>query len=167
MMDATQKAVGAGDASTAHTTSLVHRAYSAVVRQTASLDGIALLSARLLLARTFLLSGLTKWDGMTLRDDTFYLFSDEYFGRYGLPQSITDAMAVAASVGEIVLPALLIVGLFTRLAAAGILAMALVIQIFVYPDAWWTVHAWWTVVAILLMANGPGRISLDRLMRLD
>jgi putative oxidoreductase len=167
MMDATHKAMGAGDASTAHSPSLLHRAYSTVVQQAASLDGIALLAARLLLARTFLLSGLTKWDGMTVHDDTFYLFSDEYFGRYGLPQGVTDAMAVAASVGEIVLPVLLIVGLFTRLAAAGILTMTLIIQIFVYPDAWWTAHAWWAAVAVLLMANGPGRVSLDRLMRLD
>jgi putative oxidoreductase len=143
------------------------RAYAAFVRQAGTLDAIALLACRLLLARTFLLSGLTKWDGFTIRDDTFYLFSDEYFGSYGLPQGVTDAMAIAASFAEIILPLLLILGLFTRVAATGVLAMTLVIQIFVYPDAWWTVHAWWATVALLLMALGPGRVSLDRLLRID
>jgi putative oxidoreductase len=154
-------------AARSHGTGSLQKIYSVIVRQAGAIDAVALLAGRLLLARTFLLSGLTKWNGFTIRDDTFYLFSDEYFGSYGLPQGFTDAMAIAASFGEIILPLLLILGLFTRMAATGILLMTLVIQIFVYPDAWWTVHAWWATVALLLMARGPGRVSLDRLLRID
>ncbi len=133
----------------------------------AKCESLALLGARLLIARVFLLSGLTKWDGLTIREDTFYLFADGYFARYALPPAVVNIFAVAASVAEIALPALLIVGLFTRAAALGLVAMTLVIQIFVYPDAWWTVHVWWTAVLILIVARGPGALSADRRLKLD
>lgn len=131
------------------------------------LESVALLGARLLIARVFLLSGLTKWDGLTIREDTFYLFADEYFANYALPAPVVSVFAVAASIAEIALPVLLILGFFTRAAALGLLVMTLVIQVFVYPDAWWTVHVWWVAVLSLLVISGPGRVSLDRLAKLD
>lgn len=141
--------------------------YREFARSAAFLQDLTLLAARLLLARTFLLSGLTKWDGLSIRDDTFYLFADEYFGKYHLPELLTNAFAIASSVGEIALPLLLAFGLVSRAAALGLFAMTLVIQIFVYPDAWWTVHVWWAGLAVLLAAFGPGAISLDRKLHLD
>lgn len=42
--------------------------------------------------------------------------------------------------------------------------MTIVIQIFVYPDAWWTVHAYWMAILTVLIAPGPGAISLDHLL---
>lgn len=147
--------------------SLMPRLYRDLTRRAASLQDVALLAARLVLARTFLLSGLTKWDGFSIRDDTFYLFSDEYFGRYTLPQVLTNIFAIASSIGEIVLPLLLILGLTSRVAAFGLLTMTLVIQTFVYPDAWWSVHIWWTILALLIVTSGPGAISLDRRLKLD
>ena len=133
----------------------------------AKLESLALLGARLLIARVFLLSGLTKWDGLTIREDTFYLFADEYFARYALPPAVVNGFAVAASVAEVALPVLLIVGVFTRAAALGLLVMTLVIQIFVYPDAWWTVHVWWVTVLGLIVVRGPGALSADRRLKLD
>ena len=65
---------------------------------------------------------------------------------------------------ELVLPPLLLLGFLTRLSALGLLAMTIVIQLFVYPDAWWTAHAYWTALLIVLIARGPGAISLDRLI---
>lgn len=127
----------------------------------------ALLAARLLLARAFLLSGLTKWNGLSIKDTTFDLFRTEFFGRYNLPNGLVDTFAVASSVGEIILPILLIVGLGSRLAALGVLAMTAVIQLFVYPDAWWTVHAWWMVAALAVVTFGPGAWSVDRLLKID
>jgi putative oxidoreductase len=127
----------------------------------------ALLAARLLIARAFLLSGLTKWDGPTIKDTTFDLFRTEFFGAYSLPGPLVDALAVGAAVGEIVLPVLLIVGLFTRFAAIGLGAMTAVIQLLVYPDAWWTVHAWWAAVLLAILAFGPGAWSLDRVLGLE
>ena len=68
-----------------------------------------------------------------------------------------------ATAAEHVLPILLILGLFTRLGAVGILAMTLVIQIFVYPSAY-ALHASWAAMALLLMKQGAGRVSLDNLL---
>ncbi len=141
--------------------------YAQAARAAGKLDWLALLGARLLVARVFLLSGMTKWNGLTIRDDTFYLFADEYFARYALPTPLINTFAAAAAVAEIALPMLLIFGLFTRAAALGLLVMTLVIQIFVYPDAWWNVHAWWTVVLLLILVKGPGAASLDRRLKLD
>lgn len=145
----------------------VRAIYAQAAGAAGKLDWLALLGARLLVARVFLLSGLTKWNGLTIRDDTFYLFADEYFARYALPTPLINTFAVAAAVAEIALPMLLIFGLFTRAAALGLLVMTLVIQIFVYPDAWWNVHAWWTVVLLLILVKGPGAASLDRRLKLD
>lgn len=141
--------------------------YQKAATLAATLNWAALLGARLLVARVFLLSGLTKWDGLTIREDTFYLFADEYFARYALPTPLINVFAVMASLAEIALPALLILGLFTRGAALGLLVMTLTIQIFVYPDAWWNVHAWWAALLLLIVVNGPGAASLDRRLKLD
>ena len=59
------------------------------------------------------------------------------------------------------LPALLLLGIFTRFAALGLLGMTLVIQTFVYPDAWST-HLSWAALLLLLVARGGGAWSLDR-----
>jgi putative oxidoreductase len=131
------------------------------------LQWLALLAARLLVTRVFLMSGLTKWDGLTIREDTYYLFADEYFSKYALPAPVIASFATAASIAEIALPLLLAIGLATRAAALGLLAMTLVIQLFVYPDAWWTVHVWWSTLLVLVIAFGPGQASLDRSLKLD
>lgn len=128
---------------------------------------LALLAARLLVARVFFLSGLTKWDGFAIRDDTFYLFADEYFSKYALPAPVTNAFAVASSIGEVALPILLAFGLLSRVAALGLMAMTLVIQVFVYPDAWWNVHAWWLALLALIVVSGPGAVSVDRRIGLE
>jgi putative oxidoreductase len=41
--------------------------------------------------------------------------------------------------------------------------MTLIIEVFVYPDAWST-HLSWAAILLLLMARGPGAISIDGLM---
>ncbi len=128
---------------------------------------LALLGARLLVARVFFLSGLTKWNGLTIRDDAFYLFADEYFAKYALPQGVTNALTVMAAIGEIALPVLLALGLLSRFAAAGLLVMTVIIQVFVYPQEWWTVHAWWMAVLAVLVTVGPGAWSADRLLKLE
>ena len=58
---------------------------------------------------------------------------------------------------------LLVIGLATRFAALGLLGMTLVIQIFVYPDAWPT-HGTWAACLLTLMTRGPGLFSLDHLL---
>ncbi len=132
---------------------------------------------RIVAAHPFFVSGQTKIEGPTvggeifgldlsfqiptsIRDATFALFADEY----KLPLISPTLAAYAATAVEFILPLLLVIGLLTRLSAFGLLMMTMVIQIFVFPDAWWTVHAYWTAILIVLIARGPGAISLDHLL---
>ena len=57
-------------------------------------------------------------------------------------------------------PLLLVLGLFTRLGAIGLLAMTLTIQIFVYPEVWST-HLSWAAILLSLIARGGGAWSFD------
>ncbi len=75
--------------------------------------------------------------------------------------------AIMASVAEHLFPILLVLGLATRLSALALLGMTLVIQTFVFPEAWMT-HGLWAAAFLTVIKFGPpGRISLDRLFRLD
>ena len=49
-------------------------------------------------------------------------------------------------------------------AALALLGMTLVIEIFVYPDAWPT-HLSWAAILLPLIARGGGNWSLDALLR--
>ena len=136
-------------------------------------EALILLLTRFALATVFWLSGQTKIEGFafnplagqfefglpTIKESTFFLFEYEY----ALPLIPANLAAYLATAAEHVLPILLILGLFTRLGAIGILAMTLVIQLFVYPSAY-ALHASWAAMALLLMKQGAGRVSLDNLL---
>ena len=126
-------------------------------------ESAALLLTRLALGGVFWRSGQTKVEEGTwfkLTDATRELFRTEYAG-VPLPPDIAAVMANAA---EHVLPVLLVLGLFTRLSALGLLGMTLVIQLFVYPDAWWPEHSLWAALALVLIVRGSGLIALDPLL---
>ncbi len=124
---------------------------------------VVALSLRVFPAMVFLQSGRTKVEGwFTIKPSTWFLFENEY----NLPLIPPEIAAVMATTAEHVLPLLLILGLFTRFAALGLLAMTAVIQIFVYPDAWVT-HGLWAAAFLAIMAHGPGAWSLDRMLGLD
>lgn len=123
-------------------------------------QNLTLLFTRVVLAGVFWRSGRTKVDDgswFSISDNTYFLFQEEYKG-VPLP---SDLAAVMATVSEHLFPILLVIGLFTRLSALALLGMTLVIQIFVYPDAWWQVHSLWVAMALALIARGGGSISLD------
>jgi putative oxidoreductase len=123
---------------------------------------LILLVQRLGIAAIFFQSGRTKVEGwFTLSDSTFYLFETDY----RLPLLPPVEAAYAATIAEHLFPILLVLGLFTRLSATALLVMTLVIEIFVYPDAWPT-HLSWAGLAIPLIAMGGGRVALDRLVRI-
>lgn len=125
-------------------------------------ESIALFLTRLALGGVFWRSGQTKADEGTwfrLSDSTRELFRTEYAG-VPLPP---DFAAVMANAAEHVLPVLLLLGLFTRMSALALLGMTLVIQIFVYPDAWWPEHSLWAALALVLVTRGGGLLSLDTL----
>ncbi|MBE0553693.1 MAG: DoxX family protein [Rhodobacteraceae bacterium] len=120
------------------------------------------LMLRVFPALVFLQSGRTKVEGFSIKDSTWFLFEHEY----ALPLIPPQVAAVMATVAEHVLPVLLILGLFTRLSALGLLGMTAVIQIFVYPDAWMT-HGLWAAALLAVAARGPGAWSADHLTGID
>jgi putative oxidoreductase len=117
------------------------------------------LIARLSIAAVFWRSGQTKIDGWHVSDTAILLFKDEY----KLPLIDPTLAAYLATFAEHFFPVLLVLGLATRFAALALLVMTLVIEIFVYPDAWPT-HGTWAACFLILMTQGPGKISLDHVI---
>ena len=123
-------------------------------------ESLLLLVARFGIASVFFLSGRTKVDGwLTISDSAYSLFETEY----RLPLLSPYVAAHAATYAEHFFPVLLVLGLFTRFAALGLFGMTLVIEIFVYPDAWPT-HLSWAAILMPLIARGGGRWSVDHLL---
>ena len=91
-----------------------------------------------------------------LSDSAVELFRSDY----RLPFIAPEPAALLAATAEHVLPVLLLLGLGTRLAALGLLAMTAVIQFFVYPGAYPT-HGTWAAALLWLVARGPGVVSID------
>ncbi len=127
---------------------------------------LASLVLRFAVATPFWKSGLTKWDGFGVLSETpVILFENEFLlhilGReYSFP--FPTLMAYASSIGEIILPILVVLGLFTRISALGILLMTLVIQL-TFPDAW-PLHLTWAAMAIGVIYLGGSLLSLDRML---
>lgn len=127
------------------------------------IDAVMLLFVRISLAGIFWRSGRTKVDEgswLSVSDTAIFLFEEEYKG-VPLPPEFAAYMATYA---EHLFPVLLVVGLFARLSALALLGMTMVIQIFVYPEAWWSVHMIWVALALVLILRGGGRLSLDQLL---
>lgn len=137
-------------------------------------ESLILFIARFSLAAVFWLSAQTKIDGFAINfismqfqlgwphisDTTYFLFEHEY----ALPLLPPAFAAVMATIAEHVLAVLVLIGFLTRYAALGLALMTLVIQIFVYPDAYAT-HGTWLAISLLLMRKGAGKFSLDQLRR--
>lgn len=125
-------------------------------------EDLLLLVARLGIASVFFLSGRTKVDGVLhITDGTYALFESEYH----VPLLPPDIAAHAATYAEHLFSILLVLGLFTRVSALAFLGMTVVIEIFVYPDAWST-HLSWAGLLLPLIARGGGRFGLDRALKI-
>ena len=116
----------------------------------------SLLALAFAVATVFWRSGLTKiasWDA------TLALFDMEYM----LPLLPPALGAYLATTVELSCSTLLVLGLATRLAAAALLGMTLVIQLFVYPENW-PDHLLWGAILAYLLTRGAGAISLDHVI---
>ena len=120
------------------------------------------LASRIAIAAIFFLSGRTKVDGfLHITDGAYELFRSEY----KLPLIAPEIAAHLATCAEHLFPALLVLGLFTRLSALALLGMTVTIQVFVYPDAWPT-HLSWAALLLYLIGRGAGALSVDSLFKL-
>jgi putative oxidoreductase len=100
------------------------------------------------------MSHLANWQ------TTLYLFETDY----SLPFLPPHPAAYTAVSIELSTPVLLVLGLLTRPAALVLLGMTTVIEVFVYPQAWPT-HIQWAAMLLVLAARGPGKLSLDWVLR--
>ena len=69
------------------------------------------------------------------------------------------------SYGEFVLPICFVLGFATRFAAAGLLVLTMLLQVYVTPAMWWPTHVYWVSILMVLLLFGPGAISIDALIR--
>jgi putative oxidoreductase len=136
-------------------------------------DTLIALLGRFSIAAVFWKSGQTKVEGLAidivngeftlgiprLADSAVALFRDEF----RLPFIPPELAAPMAAFAEHLFPILILVGLATRFSALALLVMTLVIQVFVYPDAYPT-HGVWAAVLLYLVARGPGAVSIDHLI---
>lgn len=140
----------------------IFRAYDSLITAVSgrAVESVTLLFVRAAFAGIFWRSARTKVDEgswLSISDTTYFLFDEEYAG-LPLPSDIATPLATYT---EHLFPVLLVLGLFTRFSALALLVMTMVIQIFVYPEAWWSVHMIWVALALILIVRGGGALSLD------
>ena len=109
---------------------------------------------RVSIAAVFWNSGLTK---IASWQSTVVLFRDEY----KVPLLPPEIAAMLGASIELTCPALLVLGLFTRIATLPMLGMTFVIEAFVYPEDW-IEHLGWAAFLLFILTRGPGPIALDR-----
>lgn len=136
------------------------------------------LTLRLLMARVFFLDGQTRIIGprvplnvhgfdfsmllpLQVKAETFTAFLTQYAA---VPLPPVPA-AYLLSYAEFVLPICLVLGFGTRFAAFALMVMTAMIQIYVMPQALWSVHVYWAAILLVLLARGAGQISIDAIVR--
>ena len=131
-----------------------------VVRVLEWLQPAFMLAVRLYVASVFFKSGLTKIASM---DSTIMLFTYEY----QVPLLSPTLAAYLGTAAELVLPVLLALGLGGRLAAAALFVFNIV-AVISYPDlneVGVMQHQYWGVLLLLPLLYGPGKLSIDWIIR--
>lgn len=126
-----------------------------LIRLADFLSPLVYVAIRLWMASIFWKSGMLKIQDW---DTTILLFTDEH-PVPGIPPVIAAYSAVTF---ELLCPVLLTLGFATRLATLPMLAMTAVIQ-FTYLSH--TDHLYWALLLSVLLFTGPGKLSIDHLIR--
>ena len=151
------------------------------------------LAARLVFAGTllvyFLNSALTKFDGgpFSIADGAYFQILPPIVEAAGFDVSQISffpwgLIVLAGTYGEVILPILIVIGLFTRIAALGMIVFVLVqsyVDIVFHGVDGETIGAWfdkvsdaaimdqrafWLFVLVYLVLRGAGLISVDTLL---
>jgi putative oxidoreductase len=137
--------------------SLVRAGLDAVERWLAPVLDLAI---RLWVGAAFFQSGLVKIQSW---DTTLALFENEYSVPL-LPPALAAYLGTAT---ELLVPVLLVVGLGGRL-AAGVLFVFNIVAVISYGDlseAGLMQHQYWGLLLLVTLLHGPGRLSIDHLIR--
>lgn len=121
----------------------------------------ALLGARLYVAWVFFKSGLTKLNNW---ESTLELFEYEYV----VPVLDSVSAAYLATIGELVLPVLLAIGLFSRKAALGLFIVnyIAVISLEDIPAAAYNLHVVWGLMLLAVVIWGAEKLSVDQYLKI-
>lgn len=111
---------------------------------------------RCYVAWVFFKSGLLKLDNW---DSTLYLFESEY----NVPLLPFEMAAIVAVIAELFLPAVLVLGIYTRFMALSLFVFNIV-AVVSYPVLWaagfWD-HKLWGVMLLWIAVYGGGAVSFD------
>ena len=132
----------------------------ATIRMLEQLAPVADVALRSWVAYVFLKSGVNKFQSM---DTTVMLFQYEY----AVPLLTPDVAAYLATGIELIFPVLLIVGLAGRF-SAGVLFVFNIIAVISYPtlnEAGQQQHLMWGIMLLVPLLHGPGKLSIDHLIR--
>ena len=132
------------------------------------------LALRLAMARVFFLDGQTRIEGppvpvnvhgfdfsfmlpLQVKAETYTSLLTGY-----LPVQVPPGLiAYLVSGGEFLLPIMLVLGFGTRFAALGLLLITAFMQLYVMPQALWSLHVYWAAILLVLLSRGPGAFSID------
>ncbi|MBI3433185.1 MAG: DoxX family protein [Hydrogenophilales bacterium] len=139
--------------------SMLRRGWSGLEAVLDWLQAPALLAARLYVAYVFFASGL---ESLRSWDATLYLYESEFH----VPVLPPHVAAVMGTAGEVLLPPLLLLGLFGRFGALGLFvvnAVALLSYLYALQPPAIMFHVIWGILLAVVALGGPGRWSVDHL----
>lgn len=133
---------------------------------------------RLAMARAFFLDGQSRILGprlpLNIQDFSYSLTLPAAPGRETvaaiaagiLPSQLPPEFVAQALVwAEFALPIMLVLGIGTRFAAVGLLAVTLVMQFVLAPQLLWSAHVYWAAILLVLVSLGGGMVSIDAAIR--
>jgi putative oxidoreductase len=136
-------------------------AAKALLRGAEWLTPVLDLGIRILVGMVFFQSGLTKIASWSA---TVSLFED---GTYVVPLLPPVVAAYLGTAAELALPVFLVLGLGGRLAAFALFIFN-IIAVISYPDlseVGLKDHQYWGILLLVTLLHGPGKLSLDHLIR--